>query len=520
MIKQSFFANFFPTKIIATLGPASSSAEIIKLLIKEGVRLFRINFSHGGFQNFEKMLSTVRLVSKELNIPVAVIGDLAGPKIRVAQVVEKGIHLIEGQKVIFQKEDILASPPETPGLYVKFSTTFPDFIDDIKPGEKILLDDGTVHLVCLEKNKDNILCETVIGGKISSHKGINLPETDLAFSAMTKWDFQCVEFAVNNKFDFLALSFIRKAEDVKQLRNILNELGVRGIDPIVNRETDFQFSALEVESEELIPIIAKIEKPQAVVNLESILKETDIVMVARGDLGVEMDLAEVAVAQKKIIQMCRDYGIPVIVATQMLQSMINTPTPTRAEVSDVANAVFDEADAVMLSGETAVGKYPIETVRMMNRIAQKSNSFLKSSGLSKEIPRKLFTFKRRTAALAHGVRTIVNDLDSKYIVVWTQLGGGAVYLSQQRLRQPILAFSDKFEILQRLSMLYGICPIFLEQPESSQEFFKNVDRLLLDNEWAEEGDLLVFVLGEPITKMGITNEIVLHYVGETLSFVY
>jgi pyruvate kinase len=505
---------FLLTKIVATLGPASSDPVVIEKLILEGVRVFRINFSHGSFDEYDMLLTRVRQAGKKLQIPVALLGDLSGPKIRVGQVVDGGVELKQGQRVEFQKESIITKEDEN-GRIV-FSTTYPNFIDEVQPDETILLDDGYVRLICLEKKEDRLICQVVDGGVITSKKGVNLPDTDLSVPALTEKDIKCAEFAVEKGFDFLALSFVRTGEDVRLLKDKLRELGARPDDDFPYNEGDLEFSAIEVENDNIIPIISKIEKPQAVTNLEDILRETDGVMVARGDLGVEMDLAQVAVTQKRIIKKCHEYGMPCIVATQMLQSMIDSPTPTRAEVSDVANAIFDGADAVMLSGETAVGTYPLLAVKMMNRIAQQTNDYLKTQPLVAAPPQKVSQRHRRVAAIANSVRTIVEELDVKFIVVWSQLGGAAVYLSQQHIPRPILSFSPNEAILQRTALLYAITPLYLPAQTSNSGFYQTVEKLLLDNKWAQKGDAIVLVAGEPITRSGLANEIVIHYVGDAI----
>lgn len=506
------------TKIIATLGPASASVETILQLIEEGARGFRINFSHGAFEEHERILKNVRRAGEQAGVPVAVIGDLSGPKIRVGKVAEGGVRLAAGMKVAFQKEPVVAGEPAAGEII--FSTTYPNLVEEVKPGQQVLLDDGSVRLLCVDKTgkggKAKLICEARNGGLITSGKGINLPDTELSLPALTEKDHHCIRFAAEKGFDFLAQSFVRNGEDVRLLKDRLRDLGVRPTRPRSRKKRDLQFAIISREFREFIPVISKIEKPQAVANLEEIIEETDAVMVARGDLGVEMDLAEVAVLQKRIIGLCHDYGMPVIVATQMLQSMIESPVPTRAEVSDVANAIFDGVDAVMLSGETAVGKWPVETVRMMNRIAAKTNQYLRSRAVDSATPRKLQVLKQRTPALAHGVKTIVRDIDARLIVVWSSMGGAAIFLSQQRMPRPIIAFNANPEILRRMALLYALTPVFMEQPSSTAQFLKQVDELLLEKKWASRNDPVVFVLAQPIQQTGIANEICIHYVGESL----
>lgn len=506
--------DFLLTKIIATLGPASSSLDVISKLIREGVRVFRINFSHGLFSEYEALLQKIRKAEKETGIYVAVMGDLSGPKIRVGKVIDGGVRLAVGDSVFFTKKNVVTGEK---GFERNFSCTFPEFIDEVKPGEQILLDDGNVQLECIGKKGSGenaeLECRVIIGGKISTAKGINLPDTDLSVPAMTEKDFRCAEFAVEKGFDYLALSFVRKGTDVKILKDKLVELGARPKGDIVT-SGDMGFSKADTKIRKYIPVISKIEKPQALKNLKEIVEETDGVMVARGDLGVEMDLAEVAILQKKIISLCQEYGKPVIVATQMLQSMIESPVPTRAEVSDVANAIFDGADAVMLSGETAVGKYPVETVRMMNRVAWRTNNYIKSNQLKTGVEIRKSSLSNRTAAIAHGVRTIVDDIEPKFLVLWTKLGGSAVYLSRYRMPLPIIVFSNDEERLRQLSILHGVKPSLMETPKSGSDFIKKIDKLMLAEKWAEKGDAIVIVSGDPIDRVGVTNRIVIHYVGE------
>ena len=506
--------EFLLTKIICTLGPVSAEESVIEQLILEGARVFRINFSHGTFDEYERLFHLVRGASQKLNIPVAVLGDLSGPKIRVGKVVDGGVDLQVGQLIAFQKEPV--ETREVPSGQVTFSTTYPNFCNEVSPGEKILLDDGFVRLTCQEKLEGRLICRVETGGVITSSKGVNLPDSDLSVPALTEKDISCVEFAVAKGFDYLALSFVRKPDDVRQLKELLRKLGARAIDRSPFSQIEPSFDELENHVEETIPVISKIEKPQAVENLEEILQETDAVMVARGDLGVEMDLAEVAVTQKRIIKLCRTYGIPCIVATQMLQSMIDSPTPTRAEVSDVANAIFDGADAVMLSGETAIGKHPVEAVRMMNRIAIRSNAFLKTEPLA---PLSSLQYPERhhcTAALAKSVYTVVKEMDAKFIIVWSHLGGAAVYLSQQRIPRPVLYFSPYESALRKTTLLYAIDPHYMPPQSSNTLFFQRVDQWLLEHHLAEKGDTVVFIVSEPITRINVTNEMVIHNLGESI----
>jgi pyruvate kinase len=494
------------TKIIATLGPASSSVENIKQLIGEGARVFRVNFSHGSFEGFSELIDHIRLASRETGIPAAVLGDLSGPKIRVGKVVDPGILLKQEGIVEFTREEITGCL-ENNGTAV-FSTTLPAMINEVQPGQRVLIDDGNIELRCKGKTGERLVCEVIQGGLVSSKKGINLPETHLSVPALTEWDLKCLEFAVKKHVDYIALSFVRSAADVRLLKDHLKALGARPIEPSLYRDHELEIIP---QNSIFIPIISKIEKPQAISDLDNIVSESDAIMIARGDLGVEMDVAEVAVLQKKIISSCHDHGVPVIVATQMLQSMIESPTPTRAEVSDVANAIFDGVDAVMLSGETAVGKWPVATVRIMSRIARLTNDYIREQKISQPVPKYMGESRFRSAALAHGVKSIVKDIDASLIIVWSKLGGGALYLSQLDIPLPIIAFSDLPATLDRLSLLYGVYPELMDQPLNSSSFIKDATDKIIEKDWAKKGAAVVFVYGEPIQHIGVTNSIYVHY---------
>ena len=498
------------TKIIATLGPSSNTPEIIGELIHEGARAFRINFSHGSFDEYEKTLKNIKEAEVVTGIPVAVIGDLSGPKIRIGKVAGNGVLLKHGMKVIFTDEDLVTEPESEP---VVFSTSFPGFIKEVKKGQKILLDDGNVMLRCVTpatNTERKLICEVVEGGLITSRKGVNLPDTELSVSAITPRDRECIAFAVRHKYNFLALSFVRRAEDLRELKEIMRAEGARPGKVLGDHPTGIDVSLLKGDYEGLIPIIAKIEKPQALDDLDNILKETDFVMIARGDLGVEMDLAEVAVHQKNIIQRCREYSVPVIVATQMLQSMIESPVPTRAEVSDVANAIYDGADAIMLSGETAVGKWPVEAVRMMKRIAEKTNDDMVRRSLEFPSPGKVIELKGRSAGIASGARMLARDSGAKLIANWTELGGSALFLSQQRMHLPVISFSHNLHTLRILALLYGIIPVRMNKPATKMEFIHTTVQVLSDDGLAAKGDTIVFVNRYPFDKVGLTNELTVH----------
>jgi pyruvate kinase len=499
------------TKIIATVGPSCLDVGVLVKLIDEGVRVFRINFSHGTVEGFAKALAAIREAGKLTGEHVAALGDLSGPKIRVGKVQDGGILLEAEKHVAFVREPLVAvAAAGTADAPIIFSTTFPPMIDDVQPGQRLLINDGEFQLHVDGTDgtgeKRRLLCTVKAGGLVTSSKGINLPDTALSTSAVTPYDWKCVEWAVENELDFLALSFVRKAMDLKELRAGLK-----------------QMLANAGKSDTLrMSIIAKIEKPQALDELDAIVQEADAVMVARGDLGVEMDVSEVPVIQKRIIAAAHALGKPAVVATQMLQSMIESPVPTRAEVSDVANAIFDGADAVMLSGETAVGKWPIDAVRMMARIARTSNRHydevndIVGTGEhpALQTPTKIVGGRYRTAALSHGVRVVVRDLGARLVVTWSQQAGGARYLSQNRFRVPIIAASSSPAALRRMAILHAVIPVFAETPANKQVFIAAMDTLILARKLGAAGDPVVVVTGEPIGVAGVTNGLQIHYVGE------
>lgn len=500
------------TKIIATLGPASATPEMIRRLIEAGVSVFRVNFSHGTFESFETSLRLVREVASSLDRHIGVMGDLSGPKVRIGKVVEGGIRVQAGQRVRFVKAASLASPDQP-----IFSITEPSIIDEVLPGQVMLLDDGNVQMRCVERDGSgdgaSLIAVVEVGGLLTSSKGLNVPETDLSLPALTAYDLECLRFAVQLQFDFVSLSFVKNGDDVRLIKNHLRELGARPTRPPGDRLTSTMardaYGAMS-----LIPVIAKIEKPQALAALTEIVEEADVIMVARGDLGVEMDIAQVPVIQKHIIHECNNKGKPVIVATQMLQSMIESATPTRAEVTDVANAILDGADAVMLSGETAVGKYPEEAVKMLRRVAWRTHSDLNQRGIS--MPAKPRASKYRPAALARGVGAVVHDLEAPLVAMWSSYGGGASYLSQLRLPVPVLVFSANPEALRRMSIMYGITPLWMAQPKLTLPFISEVAKRIADCRWAGAGDPIVLVMGQPIGRPGLTNDLRIHYIGDSL----
>ncbi len=462
------------TKIVATLGPASDSPERIRALIRAGVDVFRINFSHGSSESRARQLATVREAEAELGRPVAVMADLCGPKIRVRPIAGGRIVLAAGQQIALRRGRDEGSTEE-------LTTTLDELVDALGPGDPVLLDDGKLHLEVVARQPDRAVCRVVHGGPLSSGKGINLPGTRLPIATLTGKDRRDVAWIGDRGFDWVALSFVRSAGDVVELRELLVQHGCRA------------------------RVVAKAEKPEAIAHIEQIVDAADAVMVARGDLGVEMELPEVPAAQKRIAALCREHGKPCIVATQMLESMTGSPRPTRAEVSDVANAVLDGADAVMLSGETAVGDYPAEAVEMMNRIVARAQQMDRCSCVGPSCHES-----PTTAALARAVRAVVEAEPVSAVGVFTATGTAARMLSKMRLGVPILALSPDVGAVRRMCLYFGVRPSVTPIPEHTRDVLDLVARTAREAGVADDGDRVVVLSGRPIGQPGATNTLVVH----------
>jgi pyruvate kinase len=481
------------TKIIATLGPASSDESVIRGMIAAGASVFRLNFGHGTPDEHERRVRIVRTEAEAAGRPVAIMGDLQGPKIRLGRIVDGGVDVPVGATVMLQRDPTVGGT----GRPLRISCTHPQLIDEIEPGERVLINDGVVRMLAVAHRADEIECTVTTGGRISTGKGINVPDSALSISAICGSDLQHVDWAIANDLDFLALSFVREAAEVEQLREHVEHAKRR-----VARGTM------------RIPLIAKIERPAAVENMAAIINAADAIMVARGDLGVEMDLARVPVVQKQLLQAAHAYGKPCIIATQMLESMIRSPSPTRAEVSDVAGAIFDGADAVMLSGETAVGMFATLAVETMGRVAQQTEQYLAAQTAQARPPQKLVEQRDRTAALAHGAWVIAADLGAKFIVVWSQQGGGARGLSQNDFQIPIIAVSTDDRALRQMQLHRGVTPVRMPLPESLAHFTRLIDQYLQAAGWAQPGDTCVLMAGGPIGRQGTTNSLAVHVIGD------
>ena len=468
------------TKIVATLGPACVDAVTMRAMLDNGVNVFRLNFSHGTLEHHAESLDILKKVRAGYEDTTAIMGDLCGPKVRMGRIEPDGEMLLGGDTVVIVHGD------ETGNAH-RFCTNYKGFVSDVKPGHRVFIDDGRISLEVTGSGNNEVLCKVVVGGPLYSNKGINLPDTDVSVSAITEHDWKFVDWAIENELDFLALSFVRSAGDVVELKQYLAKAGSN------------------------IKVIAKIEKPQAVNGLQKIVEVSDGILVARGDLGVEMDLAEVPLIQKHTTEMCKHMGKPVIVATQMLQSMIENPVATRAEISDVANAIMDCCDAVMLSGETAVGKYPLEAVKTIGRIAHVTEAYLDKH--SERHPRTATSEELRvTESISRSVGYVVDDISPKLVVVWSESGEAARLLSKARIDVPILALSSRQKVCRQMCLDYGVMPCCLSIPQTVDEFVRVADKLLVSRGLAKADDRVVLVAGQPLGEPGGTNTLVVHVV--------
>ncbi|MEQ8844181.1 MAG: pyruvate kinase [Phycisphaerales bacterium] len=487
------------TKIVATVGPASDSQATLERLIDSGVSIFRLNFSHGSTDEHKRRLETIRAAASAMGRCIGVLGDLPGPKIRVGTVPDidegGGIDVQQGQHVLLDRTITVAEVREETiddrcEIVPALPLTYGDLVDEVQPGQRVLINDGAIRMLAvgLEPGGAAVRCVVTMGGKVTTRKGINLPETELKVPALTDRDRELVRWSVAHELDYLALSFVRSGKEIEELRDLV---------------------AAEAPDREPIPIIAKIEKPQALSRIDEIAEVADAIMVARGDLGVEMDIPEVPPAQKRIIAAAGHWGKPCIVATQMLETMIESAIPTRAEASDVANAIFDRAGAVMLSGETAVGKHPVLVVETMARIARATEAAMAQSDRGASPPQRLKQTRYRTAALAHGAWHLANDLDAKAIVCWSQLGGTARYLSQNDFDIPIIAWSSDPAATRRMALLRGVRPVLAQPPESGRlaDWTDMVEAHLLEHHWAKAGDQVLLVAGRPLGVARVVNSL-------------
>ena len=466
------------TKIVATIGPATTSVAKMEALLKAGLDVARLNFSHGDFAEHQIKIDNLRSAIEKTGISCAVLQDLAGPKIRIGDFKTGSVTLKEGQEFTLTTDKI-------DGDENRVFINYPMFAKEVSGGHAVFLNDGRIQLEIIEVRGNDVVCKVVVGGEIKGRRGVNLPHSDLSVSSMTEKDHSDIEFGIKNNVDFFALSFVRRSSDVQELRDVLNARKCKA------------------------KIIAKIETPQAIANIDDILKLTDGVMVARGDLAIEIPAENVPVAQKMIITKCNDLGKPVITATQMLESMIKSPVPTRAEVSDIANAIFDGTDAIMLSEETALGDFPVESVKMMARVALKVES--------DHLYMKAEKAKRHMKGLAMGVVDAVTSeavdvadrIGAKCIVALTRSGFTATMLARYKPMQPLIAFTSNETIARQLLLSYGCVPTINANFSTFFEAMDEIRKFALDKKIAKKGERVVVVAGAPLNTHGVETNLML-----------
>jgi pyruvate kinase len=470
--------SFNKTKIVATVGPSSSSKEMLRALIKEGVDVFRLNFSHGTHEDHLKVILNVRELNSELGTKIALLQDLQGPKIRVNE--------MEPNVIIERGQDLIITTKEALGHNKIVSTSYKNLPKDCKVGDMILIDDGKIELKVKEVRNDEVLTEVVYGGLLKSRKGINLPFTKVSAPSLTEKDLKDLEFGIQNDVDWIALSFVRKAFDIQSMRAII----------------DSHNSAAR--------IVAKIEKPEALSNIDEIIAETDGVMVARGDLGVEIWMEEVPMVQKMLVEKCNKAGKPVIVATQMMESMIENPRPTRAETNDVANAVMDGADALMLSAETASGKYPLEVIRSMVRtvasVEKNPKIYYHFRNVDKNSPKYIHdNFVLAACKLA-------KDVGAKAIVGMTQSGYTAFQSSAYRPNANIFVFTSNASLLNKINLVWGSQGYYYDKTNSTDETISDVESTLKRDGHVKTGDIIIILASMPIHEKARTNTLKINVV--------
>ncbi|MGL6038770.1 pyruvate kinase [Soonwooa sp.] len=471
--------NLKKTKIIATLGPASSDKETMIQMVKAGVDVFRINFSHADYDLVKRNVDIIREINQEYGYSVAILGDLQGPKLRVG-VVKEGSFLNPGDVLTFTNEKV-------EGDSTKVYMTYEKFPQDVKVGERILIDDGKLVLEVIETNeKDTVKAKTIQGGPLSSKKGVNLPNTNVSLPALTEKDIQDANFMLDLEFDWIALSFVRHAQDIKDLKVLIEN------HPTNNIKT---------------PIIAKIEKPEGVKNIEEILVECDGLMVARGDLGVEVPMEQVPVIQKNLVHKARLYSKPVIIATQMMETMITSLTPTRAEVNDVANSVMDGADAVMLSGETSVGKYPVDVIKNMAKIVKTTETTQLYAKQNVPLVEKINCVDDRfvTDMVCRSAVDIVKNAGAEAIITLTSSGYTAFQISAHRPDAHIIVFSSNRRVITMLNLLWGVRAFYYDMQKSTDETVIQVNMLTHNYGFVEQGDFVINLNAMPVHYGGKTN---------------
>ena len=468
------------TKIVATLGPATQSREILKEMILAGVNVCRINFSHGEHKDLEKIVQTIRDIDHELGTHTGILGDLQGPKIRIGNLVSEPLVLAPKHRIIFSTKPLM-------GDAKKVHINYAQFPQDVSPGEKILVDDGKLLFEVIQTNGvDEVELECVFGGNLNSRKGVNLPDTKISMPSLTPKDLEDLQFALQHRFHWVGLSFVRRAQDIDELREII--------------------AAAKMDTR----IVAKIEKPEALRNLDDIIEAADGVMVARGDLGVEIPLEQVPLLQKRIVKKCQQMAKPVIIATQMMESMIDNITPSRAEVNDVANAVMDGADAVMLSGETSVGQHPVEVIKVMSRIIKQTETF---DGIYNIDIQPLINTKRHVSdSICFAALDLAEKVAAKAIVTLTFSGYTALKVASFRPKSGIYVFTGNRRLLKMMNLVWGTQTFFYDKFSSTDETIDDIRKMLRGRDEMDEDDLIVNIASMPIQSKGMTNMVRLSYI--------
>lgn len=461
------------TKIVATLGPATDSKETLIQLAKEGVNVFRINFSHADYDIVKTQVQRIREINAENSFNVAILADLQGPKLRVG-VMEDDVVLQDGDTFTFTTEQCI-------GTKEKAFMTYQRFPKDVKVGEQIMVDDGKLLFEVLSTNKqDEVVVKVIVGGPLKSKKGVNLPNTAISLPALTEKDKEDAVFALGQEVDWIALSFVRTPEDLRMLRDLIDE------------HSDYR-----------VPVIAKIEKPEAVANMDALIPYCDGLMVARGDLGVEIPMQDVPLIQKKLVRRAKRARIPVIIATQMMETMIDNSVPTRAEVNDVANSIIDGADAVMLSGETSVGKHPVRVIQKMTEIikAVENSRMIKVPHEAPHIRTNRFI----TKSVCHHAALMANDIDAAAISTLTNSGYTAFQISAWRPQSKILAFTSERRILGKLNLLWGVKAFFYDKHLSTDDTVVDINKLSKEKGFVKSGDLMINLTSMPVEAKGMVN---------------
>jgi pyruvate kinase len=468
------------TKIVATLGPASSDKETLREMFHAGLNVCRLNFSHGAYADHSAVIQTIRELNTETGLNVAILADLQGPKIRTNEMENNGVELVNNSEVLIVTEKVV-------GTAQKFSINYAQLPQDVKPGERILLDDGKLALEVLSTNgKDEITAKVVHGGILSSKKGVNFPNTSISMPSLTEKDMADLQFALDQNVDWVGLSFVRSARDIIELKHIIAQRKCKA------------------------KVIAKIEKPEAIEDIDAIVKESDGLMVARGDLGVEVPYQNVPIIQKMLIKKCMSHAKPIIVATQMMESMITNISPTRAEVNDVANAVLDGADAVMLSGETSVGKFPVDVIKTMSNIVTEMENF---GGIynKEELPEKNQD-RFISDSICFNACRLSQRVEADAIITMSFSGYTAYKIASQRPKAPIFVFTSNQQILTQLNLVWGVKAYFYDKQISTDHTIADIKYLLKKEGMLQEGNIVINVASIPLEELGNSNMLKLSYV--------